>query len=133
MRTFADMAEGGMTREQALQIVSALAEVVRTSGKEKALEVIDLWLEELAKESGTVDTDLKEAAYDYINSLGQPTGSAIILQGIENTAKRDGLEAGLELMNVWIHNQPGKTEEEKDRLKEIAHAYLKVVVESYKG
>ena len=127
------MAEGGMSTEKALMIVAALAEVVKTSGKEKALEVIDRWVEELAKDTGEVDTELKEAAYDYIDSLGQPTASEIVLQGIEKTARRDGFEAGLELMNLWIDSQPDKTEEEKERLREIGHSHIHAVVESYNG
>ena len=129
-----EMAEGtGMTREQRMLVVEALAEVVRTSGKDKALEVIDLWVEEIAKQSGTVDTELKEVAYDFINSLGEPiTASEIVLLGIERTAKREGLEAGLELMNMWIDAQPDKTEEEKERLKEIGHAHIHLVVKSHK-
>ena len=58
-----------MTREHALQIVSALQVVAETDGVEAALRIIDLWIDSLAEDGGEIDVELKEAAYAFIRTF----------------------------------------------------------------
>ena len=119
------MAEKLTVEEQAKKVVSALTEVRRQEGEAKALEVIDVWVEELAKQTGELDTELKDAAYAYVKRLTTPSRIDIIMEGWERLVKTDGVDAALAAVDDWFASIVAKKGEVDPKLKEETYDYIK--------
>lgn len=117
-----------MAQEQATKIVAGLEAIARHEGEAAALKMVDDWVTTLTEITGQEHTDLKVAAYNFVKSVNKQSTIDLILQGLENLVKHNGVQAGLDLMDEWIAGLD-KSEAEKAELKKAADVYIRSVVE----
>ncbi len=65
-----------MRPEKAAVFACALDIIAKTKGKEAALRFVDIWIDDLKKEDGREDAELKQAAYEFVNGVAETTTTA---------------------------------------------------------
>lgn len=75
-----------MSVTQAADVVALLAYLVEQKGREFTLIVVERWITEIAKETGTVNEGLLKAAKDFVDfwdENGADMGADAVTEGLD--------------------------------------------------